>query len=45
MANAALALHYSDTIEQFLGLTPTDEEARRLKETLPRVSAVERPGR
>jgi hypothetical protein len=42
MANAALALQFSDDIERFLGLVPTKEEEQRLREALPKVSAVER---
>ena len=42
MANAALALQFSDDIERFFGLKPTQEEEQRLREALPKVSAVER---
>jgi len=42
MANAALALHFSDDIESFFGLTPTKEEEQKLREALPKISAVER---
>jgi hypothetical protein len=42
MANAALALHFSDDIERFLGLTPTKEEEQRLRGALPKFSAVDR---
>jgi hypothetical protein len=42
MANAALALKFSDDIERFLGLVPTKEEEQRLRGALPKVSAVER---
>jgi hypothetical protein len=42
MANAALALQFSDDIERFLGLVPTKEEEQRLRGALPKVSVVER---
>jgi hypothetical protein len=42
MANAALALQFSDDIERFLGLVPTQEEEQRLRGALPKVSVVER---
>ena len=42
MANAALALQFSDQIEAFLGMTPTQTEEQRLKDSLPRVTTVDR---
>jgi len=42
MANAALALQFSDQVENALGLTPSQEDERRLREALPKVSMVER---
>ena len=42
MLNAALALQFSDQIEDFLGLRPSEQEQERLREQIPRISAVER---
>lgn len=38
MANAALALQFSDQIESFLGLKPTSEELDRV---MPKLSIVD----
>jgi hypothetical protein len=40
MANAALALQFSEQIEEALGVKATPEEEKQLKESMPRVSAV-----
>lgn len=45
MINAGLALQFSEQIEAALGLTPTAEDEKRLRQTLPRVSMVERTER
>jgi hypothetical protein len=45
MANAALALQFSEQIEAALGVVPSKEEESRLKESMPRVRAVERESR
>jgi hypothetical protein len=42
MANAALALQFSDQIESALGLVPSKEDEKELKEKLPRVTRVDR---
>ena len=42
MANAALALTFSDKIEAFLGVKPSQEDDRQLQETLPRLVRMER---
>jgi hypothetical protein len=42
MANAALALQFSDQIESTLGLVPSKEDEKELKEKLPRVTRVDR---
>jgi hypothetical protein len=42
MANAALALQFSDQIESALGLVPSKEDEKELKEKLPRVTSVDR---
>jgi hypothetical protein len=41
MANAALALHFSDQIESALGLVPSKEDEKELREKMPRVRRVE----
>lgn len=41
MANAALALTFSDEIEGMLMMRPTEEEERRLREGMPRVVVSE----
>ena len=43
MANAALYLTFSEQIESVLGVRATEDEDRRLRETLPRVRTFERP--
>jgi hypothetical protein len=42
MANAALALQFSDQIEDALGLKPTEEDEKKLRETMPKVRSVEK---
>ena len=42
MANAGLALQFSDRIEAALGMSPPPSERQKLQDILPRVSAVER---
>lgn len=42
MANAALALQFSDQIEGVLGVKSTAEEQARLRESMPKIVAVER---
>ena len=42
IANAALALAFSDQIEAFLGMKPSQEDQQRLAQSLPRLSAMER---
>jgi len=42
MANAALALQFSDQLESALGLSPSKADEERLRESLPRVRSVER---
>ena len=42
MANAALALQFSDQIEAFLGMTPTQSEEQRLKDSLPKVTTIDK---
>lgn len=42
MANAGLALQFSDQIENTLGLTPTKRDEEELNYLLPKVSLVER---
>ncbi len=42
MANAALALLFSDQIENALGLVPSKEDEKELKEQMPRVRRVDR---
>jgi hypothetical protein len=42
IANAALAIQFSDQIEDALGLKPTKEEEKELKERLPKISRVDR---
>lgn len=42
MANAALALQFSEQIESLLGLVPTKQEAEKLEKAMPRVSLIER---
>jgi hypothetical protein len=41
MANAALALRFSDQIEAALGLVPSREDEDRLKEQMPRLRRVD----
>ena len=41
MANAAVALQFSDQIEAFLGMTPSKDEQARLREQLPRVRVAD----
>jgi hypothetical protein len=45
MINAALVLQYSDKIEDTLRMTPTPEDQQKLRENLPKLSAVERSSR
>jgi hypothetical protein len=40
MANAAIALQFSEQIEDALGLKATPEEEKQLKDSMPRVSTV-----
>lgn len=42
MAYALFGLFVSDRAEKALGLVPTEEDKKRLKESLPRVKLVER---
>jgi hypothetical protein len=42
MANAALALQFSDQIENALGLVPTKDDEKELREKMPRVTTVDR---
>jgi hypothetical protein len=42
MANAALALQFSDQIENALGLVPTKDDEKELGEKMPRVTTVDR---
>lgn len=42
MANAALALQFSDQIENALGLVPSKDDEKQLKENMPRVTRVDR---
>lgn len=42
MANAALALTFSDQIEAALGMTPTTEDQLRLKESFPKLRTVDK---
>ena len=42
MLNAGVALQFSDQIEAALGLTPTSVEERKLQDSIPRVSAIDR---
>lgn len=42
MANAALALRFSDQIENALGLLPSQEDEKELKERMPKVTRVDR---
>jgi hypothetical protein len=41
MANAALALQFSDQTESYLGLQSTAQEQDELKRVLPKVTMVE----
>lgn len=38
---ACLGLFLSDTAEEKLGYTPTEEDKKRLRESLPRIRVVE----
>ena len=42
MANAALALHFSDQLEDALGLVPSKADEQELKEKMPKVTRVDR---
>jgi hypothetical protein len=42
MLNAGLALQYSEQIESALGMTQTQEDKRRLQQTIPKLSVIER---
>jgi hypothetical protein len=42
IAWSGLGLFLSDTAEAFFGFTPTTEDKERLRESLPRVTEVER---
>ena len=42
MINAGLALQFSDQIEGALGVTPTQQDERKLQDSLPRIATVER---
>jgi hypothetical protein len=42
MANAALAIQFSDQIEKVLGLVPSKEDEQELKEKMPKVTRVDR---
>jgi len=42
MANAALALQFSDSIETALGMTPSKDEEMKLREVVPRLSVIEK---
>jgi hypothetical protein len=42
MANAALALQFSDQIENALGLVPTKDDEKELREKMPRVTTVDK---
>ncbi|ETN43616.1 uncharacterized protein HMPREF1541_02775 [Cyphellophora europaea CBS 101466] len=42
MANAALALHFEDQLEELLGVKPTPEEQKHFQQKLPKISVVER---
>lgn len=42
MANAALALHFAEPLEDALGLVPSKADERELKEKMPRVTRVDR---
>ena len=41
MVNAGLALQFSDQIESYLGLQPTNKEQDELKRLLPKITMVE----
>ncbi|THY73626.1 hypothetical protein D6C86_09022 [Aureobasidium pullulans] len=41
MAYACIGLFLSDTAEEKLGYTPTEEDKRRLREAMPRIRVVE----
>lgn len=45
MAYAAFGLLASDQAEQLLGWTATEEDRKRLKEEMPKVLVVDRPGK
>jgi hypothetical protein len=42
MANAALALHFSDQIESALGLVPSEKDKKELKEKMPKITIVDK---
>ncbi|CBX90681.1 hypothetical protein IAQ61_002170 [Plenodomus lingam] len=42
MAYAGAGLYFADTIEEKLGLKPTEEEKEELRNALPKISVVER---
>ncbi|THY97302.1 hypothetical protein D6C92_03463 [Aureobasidium pullulans] len=41
MAYACIGLFLSDTAEEKLGYTPTEEDKRKLREAMPRIRVVE----
>ncbi|GAB7363715.1 hypothetical protein MBLNU230_g4283t1 [Neophaeotheca triangularis] len=44
IAYAFFGLYASDKAESALGYTPSEEDKRRLRDAVPRISAVERDG-
>ena len=40
MANAALALTFSDHIERWTGMIPSEEEKKELDDALPKITRV-----
>ena len=42
MANAAIALHFEDQIEEMLGMKPTPDEQKKFQEQMPKLTFAER---
>jgi hypothetical protein len=42
MINAGLALHFSDQIENALGLVPSEKDEKELKQKMPRITTIDR---
>ena len=42
MANAALAIQFSDQTESLFGMVPSKEDERELREKMPRITRVDK---